>query len=67
MAGACFFSIKEIEKKNEKNELLVYRLFAQVSSAKLPQRILLVLWTILILNASASVVHSNFRAIGKIF
>ena len=45
MAGSYFFffNIKENEKKNEKNELLIFRLFAQILSAKLPQRILLLL------------------------
>ena len=43
VAGPCFFQIKEIEKSSEKNELLVFRLFAQVLSAKLSQRFLLVL------------------------
>ena len=61
MAGLGVFGSKEIGKKYQKNKLLVFLLFAQVLSAKLPQSILLVLSTVFIVVASESVVHSVFR------
>ena len=51
-----FFQYQEnCEKKSEKYELLVFRLFAQVLSAKLPQRIFPVLKSGLFVIASAIV------------
>ena len=57
-----FFSVsRKLEKKSERNELLVFRLFAQVLSAKLTQGILFVLLTLFIVVARVSVVHFNCR------
>ena len=62
MAGSCFFRIKDIEKKpSEKNELIVFRLFAQILSTELLKQFLLVLFTILLLIAMANVFYSNIK------
>ena len=62
MAGLRFFSVsRKLEKKSERNELLVFRLFAQVLSAKLTQGILFVLLTLFIVVARVSVVYFNCR------
>ena len=53
-----FFSIKEnVKEKSQKNEKLVFRLFAQDLSSKLPQNGL----CLFLVVESANVVHSNFK------
>ena len=63
MAGSCFlFQYQGNRKKSsEKNELLVFRLLAQVLSAKLSQRFMLVLQKILLEPVSENVVQSVFE------